>query len=54
MIKNNYGIVLGIFCGSKSGKEVLAAGHYALLGFNTGHTIQARGFMISFTFVNGK
>jgi len=41
----------GTYCGARSGKEIVVIGDYALLAFHSDPDIQAKGFILFFTFL---
>ena len=46
--------IVGTYCGYQVGKRVVVVGSAAVLIFRSDHSVQLRGFHLSFTFRQGK
>lgn len=48
-ISNENNETFGIYCGQRTGQNIIINGEYALLTFHSDFALEERGFQISFT-----
>ena len=54
-IENDYGQFFGIYCGQRSGVNVVVTGHTAVITFHSDSSWQERGYQLVFSyFLPGK
>lgn len=54
-IKNDIGMVAGIYCGQQNGKKIIIAGEFVQIVFHSNENHQRQGFRLRFSFAqNGK